>query len=176
MKITSFFRFIIFPVFLGLALTAIIGCGSTPAAAPDAPAITISSFDLAKAFEADAAKATADYSGKKLKVTDLLAGTHWELDTENYLSCEAYNATTNVGAVNSQSYHKDKKINSVAFPFQLQFNIVDAKILEPLVLNKVETVDGQTKSIFTDLVEVECEISSFTGDALSFKNLKINKK
>lgn len=176
MKITTLFRFIMLPVFIGIALTAFIGCGSTPVAAPDAPAMVISSFDLAKAFEADSAKATTEYSGKKLKVTDLLAGSHWEIDNENYLSCNPYNAATNNGCVGSQSYLGGKLINGIAFPYQLQFNIVDAKILEPLTLNRTETIDGQVKSIFTDLVEIECEISSFSDDILSFKNLKISKK
>ncbi|MBU1105752.1 MAG: hypothetical protein KKB51_03705 [Candidatus Riflebacteria bacterium] len=182
MRTVTLTRFVLLPAVVCLALSLLIGCGSsgTPAAAPAAaPAKAVSIFDLAAAFEADAAKATADYASQTIKVTDLLAGSFWDMTDEGegkYLTCSPYNATKNEGNTGSDCYLGDKKITDVAFPYPVQFNVEDEKILESLNLSKQETVEGVVRRIYSDKIEVECELAPFNGDDLRFKTLKIIKK
>lgn len=178
MRNFSFARFIMLPAVICIALAVFVGCGSsgTPATAPATPAKVVSSFELAKAFETDAVKATADYASQTLKIVDLLAEGFWDMDTEKYLKCAPYNSAENNGNMGSDSYLGAKKINNVVVAYPFQFNIDDQKTLEGLTLTKQETVDGVIKTIYTDMVEIECELNYFKDDVLSFKNPKIIKK
>lgn len=164
---------------LCLAVAAVTGCGSSGAPAPVqapavAPAPAVSIFDIGKAFEADEAKAKAEYASKTIRLTDIIAGMY--VEDEKYLQCHPYNASAKEGSVGSDAFFRKESIKQIVFPFGVCIRIEDPKLVEGIETSKTTTVDGKARTDFADLVEVECEFDGLIDGELFFKPVKITKK
>lgn len=160
---------------LCLVLEIVTGCGSSSAPAPAAaPVPAVSIFDIGKAFEADEAKAKAEYASKTILLTDLMVGMY--VEDEKYLQCHPYNVSTKEGSCGSDSYFRKESIKQVVFPYGVCIRIEDPKLVEGIAVSQIATADGKTRTDYTDLIDVECVFDSMIDGELFFKTSKIIKK
>ncbi|HEY9070549.1 MAG TPA: hypothetical protein VIV61_09840 [Candidatus Ozemobacteraceae bacterium] len=169
------FRSLVVLMVCGLGFASVTGCGSSGAPVPAAaPVPAVSVFDIGKAYEADEAKARAEYASRTIKLTDLMVS--YYVEDEKMLECQPFNAATKEGSCGSDSFFRNEAIKQIAFPLAVKFRIEDPKLVEGLTFQKVTTVDGKARADYTDLVEVEGDVETLADGDLILKNPKITKK